>query len=548
MLEELRDYILKHKILIPIILFGFLVNYSILFPIVGNMGHDTFWHLSLINVAFKTFPFQTPIFAGASLQGYNYLSDFLMFLITKIGFSAVTAYFVITPLVYLVLITILVLHYGLKRNKSILFVAPLVFFFFLASPFSYILSLIQRHTLFDGFRFSTAMQSSTVLTNFPYALTLIVFMVSLIILQKKKISLKERLLLGVLVFISLGLKFYGGAVLLFMFFVNETLVLLERKKIIDFLINNFIYLLFFLLSVWVFYGFENTGGTFGFAPLALIHPLIEDPQAFYMPKLVLARYYLLEQNLFSPRLIGIELFNLVLYIVYNSGTRIVGLIYIIFRIIKRKITREEAVIFMTIIFSALLSFLLVQKGQWWNTVQFFGYSLFLLNFFAASFVCDLLKKKRIAAYMVVFFIGLLTLPLNLELLKLAAKRIGSPHEIVREEMEALDFLKKRKDGTVFTIPVMPETAYIPAFSHKPVLLADEHVLANMGVDYLKRKEEVVDIIKTQLLKINARYLYLLKDDSNYQLVVQKLNQNRSFKNIFENRKVVVYESLTLIDL
>lgn len=547
LVKEVLSYIRKHPILLIILAVGWLVNLSFFFPIQGNIGHDVYWHLALVEVAFKTFPFQMPIFSGAPLQGYNYLADFFMLLITKLGIPSLYVYFIVIPLLYVVLLSFLVIYFGIRQNKSIFYIAPLTFFVFLATPFSYLLSLYKRGALFFGFNYPTAMQSPTALTNLSYALTVLVLFVVLIIFQEKKRNISQSVLLGFLVGLAFGLKFYGGIILLLLVGIHESLLFFQKRDLKNFITAAISGIVFVGLSLIFFYdpfNSMNGGGIFAFSPFAIPHNLIEDPDALYIPQFVMARYSLLDaKKFFSPRLILIELITLVIYLVYNFGTRIIGWLYLAKQIILKKLSRFELTLAVTIVISIILSVTLVQRGgDWWNIVQFFGYGLLLANFFAASMMYEIFARFKKWSLLIAAVIVLLTTPLNIELVIRAGERVYKPYDISAEEQQALDFLKTRNDnGAVFSVPLFSKLSYIPARSGKPAFFADENVISNLGIRYEERKKMLSDLNSLDLNQLPVKYFYLLKTDKDYQVMIDKVRNTKGLKNIYDNPEVIIFE-------
>ena len=544
MIADVFIFLKKYPIAIAVLIIGWLVNLSLVLPINAHLGHDTYWHMALMSVAFKTFPPQVPTFAGVTLQGYNYLLDYIMYLISLIGIPVVYVYLIVMPLLYLILMTLLVTYFAMRFNKSIYFVGPFLFFTFLATPFSYLLSFYRRGSLFYGYHYPTAMQSSTALTNMAYAMTLPLIFGVLIILQNKKKSLKEVFILGLLVALAFGIKFYGGVVISFIIFFHLLLELIETKKIGRVILQSMIVIVPAGLSVLFFYdpfSSVKTGSIFGFSPLSTVHPLIENPDGLYIPYFVMARYTLEEAGGFSPRLMAIELFTIALYVFYNAGCRFIGFFTIGKRILMKQVTKLEITMITTIIFSATISMFFVQKGgDWWNTVQFFGYALLFLNFFAALFFYEISKKNILLKGILYFLIIILTLPLNIELVMRSLQHIGKQADVNMYELKALEFLKKQEDGVVFTIPVMYETSYVSALSEQRVYYGDENVLSNIGVDYKSRKNSLLDLQKFNLDKIEVKYLYILKQHKNYRFVARKFKSAEKYMKIFENREVIIY--------
>jgi hypothetical protein len=523
------------------------VNLSFFFPIKGNIGHDVYWHLALVEVAFKTFPFQMPIFSGVPLQGYNYLADFFMFLITKLGIPSLYVYFIVVPLLYVVLLSFLVIYFAIRQNKSIFYVTSLTFFVFLATPFSYLLSLYKRGTLFFGFNYPTAMQSPTALTNLSYALTVLVLFVVLLMFQEKKRTIIQSVLLGFLVGLAFGIKFYGGIILLLLVGIHESLLFFQKRNLPNFIATVTSGLFFVGASLVFFYDPFNSiksGGVFAFSPFAIPHNLIEDPDALYIPQFVMARYSILDaKKFFSPRLAVIELITVAIYLVYNFGTRIIGWLYLAKQIIAKKITRFELTLTVVILISIILSVTLVQRGgDWWNIVQFFGYGLLLANFFAASMMYEILQRYKKPGLTIAVVIVLLTLPLHIELVMRAAERLYKPYDVSAEEQKALAFLKTKNDnGAVFSVPLFPRLSYIPARSAKPAFFADENVISNLGIRFEDRKKLLSDPGNIDLGNLPVRYFYLVKTDKDYQVMIDKVRNTKGLKNIYDNPEVIIFE-------
>lgn len=545
MIQEVLQFLRKYPLVIVLLIVCWLANISLLVPFSISVGHDTHWHLALISVAFKSFPPQIPIFAGETLKGYNYLLDFIMFLFTKIGIADLYVYMIVMPLIYLTSMTFLSIYFAKKLRNSVYFVSAFVFFIFMATPFSYVLSYMKRGNIFEGFKYPTTMQSISALTNMSHAMTLPLILIAMIILLHKKLSKTDTLILGILVLLTLGIKFYGGAVLLFLVGINVFIRTFTEKDIKAFFIRSIYILICAGVSIVLFYdpfSSSKTGSIFGYAPLATVHPLIEDPDSLTIPYFVNARYFLQNAGGFSPRLVFIELITIAIYITYNAGTRIVGVIEIIKRIFKKELTSFELSIIATIIFSAAMSIMFVQKGgDWWNTVQFFGYTLFLFNIYPALFIDDVLKKITIPRLAVVGILVLLTLPLNIELMMKSITGWNLKPHISSQEKEALSFLKKQKDGTVYTVPPMYSSAYVPALSHKPVYYADTNVLSNIGVDYEDRLKMVENYKKIPVEQLNMSYYYMLKTEQEEFLMSRdQVQDSQLYEILFENNEVVIY--------
>ena len=545
-LQHIFSGILHNKVVSLIIICGGITNLGVIFfsgsylciknicgiYIGGLHFHDSLWHLALANSAFYKIPFQLPIYAGASLQGYNYFIDLIIFALSQLGIPAVIGYFKFIPVLFFILFSCLSYIYAKKINKSYIYILCFLFFDYFGSSFTYILSLYHFKT-FSSFFYSQAMQSGRMLLNLPYAVSLLPFLGVLIVLKNRKLNLSHIFLLGFLLFLTMGFKLYGGVILFFListdFFIQ--LLIEKEKKYTHWVVNMIIIVLWFACSIVIFYNpFASikSGAIFTFSPFALTRPMIEAADHFYMPQLVQARYYLQAINPLSPRLLAIELLGVVLFIFLNVGTRIVGFIYMFQSIFKKKFEKDEIVLISTILFSSILTFTLVQKGTWWNVVQFYGYTLFLMNYFASKFLYKLFVSKRTIFIFFGILIILLTLPTNIEQIKFAFERKITISNI---ELDALEKLKYLPTGVVLSLPVQ-DTAYVTAFSGKQQYIADEGQLTSIGLDARARINAVKN---TNIYDIVPKisYIYINKEQfmSPYGI--------KGFYTIFENSKILI---------
>lgn len=466
----------------------------------GVHGHDSIWHLAIANVSFNTFPFQAPTYAGADLSGYNYLLDLAIFLLSKSGLSSLFVYFKLLPIMWFVLFTGFLIALGRKIKESPLFVTIFLFISYFAGSFSYILTIMHDGTL-KGSSTLLPLHSMHSMSNLPYAFSLLIFLAILMLVKDKKVSVGKIVLMAVLIFFNLGMKFYAGAVSSFLIGIY-LITIFSEIGIKKFLTYTLIVVSGAFFGILLFYDPFNsfkTGSIFAFVPLALIHPITEDPGMFYLQNMTDARYFLNTVGI-GPRLIGIEILNIFLFFFFYLGIRFFGFIYIIYLFFKRKLTKFDIILIFTTIFSFTLTATLVQKAEWWNTIQFFFYGLFILTIYISRGVEELITKKHIISVFIALCLLLSSLPASFDVVRLFASFPGAAY-VSKTEMGALEFLKNQPDGIVLaplynklwkkfdvTNPLYQyeDTSYISAFSHKPVYLADILQLRLTGVNYEKR--------------------------------------------------------------
>lgn len=517
----------------------------------GAHGHDAIWHLAIANVSFNKFPFIAPTFSGENLYGYNYLLDFFIFLLTKIGIPAIISYFKLLPIVWFILFTTLLVTLGKRIKDEPIFVGLFLFFNYFAGSFYYLIKLYRDHSINDS---STQLPQPIVLmmSNPPYAFSLIFLIILMILLKNRKFNLKIIVVVGICLFIIMGLKFYGGVIsafLVFLFFTLEFLVK-DIKKYIKYI---FFIGLFIFFSIIFFYDpvqSLKTGSIFAFVPFAMVHTITEESNKFYLRGMTDARYYLMAHGV-GPRLIAIEALNLLIFLFFYLGTRFFGLVYIPILFLKRKLDKFDYSIILTICFSILLSITLVQKAEWWNTMQFFSYAIFLSTIYLSKLVYSLWQGKKIIIKLIAIIIIFLSIPTSYDLTKFFLVTPGATF-LSRYEIDALNFLKKQPDGIAYmplynkawknyTKPnplfAYEDTAYIAAFSGKQVYFADELQLRLTGVEYLRRMEKMKQMDCSILKEID--YVYEIRELPDSDKIIIKCQPYNSSK-IYENKKVIIY--------
>ena len=127
-----------------------------------------------------------------------------------------------------------------------------------------------------------------------------------------------------------------GTISIFLIFTYLILALIfnNLRKLFKYLA---VICLFIVGAILLFYDplrSIKTGSIFGIAPFALMHSITESPNMAYLENLTNARYYLSTHGV-GPRLIAIEVLNLVLFLFFYLGTRFFGILYIFILLLKR---------------------------------------------------------------------------------------------------------------------------------------------------------------------------------------------------------------------
>jgi hypothetical protein len=510
--------------------------------IVGTNYRDGIWFQSVSASAFKTFPFRMPNFSGALLSGYHYLPNLIAYLLSRLGIPIAVSYYKLFPFLYMIFLTALSIIFARKIKNNSLFVALFLFFSFFGIPLTLITSLHYYGFIKNSLLINT-FQSTRILESMHFAFSLIILLVVLILLNKKVLKLKEKIIIGILVFLIFGIKFYVAAIMLFMLVLNETLVYIQAKKFKEYLISLFIYGTAAFISILIFYNPFSAvkgGSIFVFAPFATVHHMIENESMFYLPNLVLARYFLYAHGV-SPRLIAIELFSTFLFVVFYFGARALGFLYIAKQIIIRKISRFEFVLTSGIVLGIILAIMFVQKGDWFNPMQFAVVSAFLMNIFSAQFMFELFQRQKMLAIvlgLIVFVLTFVPNLINLGYLSDKARLV-----IPQEEMRALEVLKKLPDGTVFFPIIDPnvDLTYVSAFTGKQTYVNFVTLLQTTSVPYQKRFEETKDANTIDVDSLDIRYAYIPKEYKDYDVLVKKFEESKRYRELLRNEKVSLFE-------
>ena len=534
------------------------LNYGFGFGYWGPNGHDAIWHLSLISELQRNFPPQNPIFAGMPLSNYHYFFDLL---VAKTG-SLLTVdnqdlLFRFFPTLIAVLAGILMFKLTLLifRDKLTAFFAT--FFLYFGGSWGWPVSFLRDRS-FGGESMFWAQQSISTLLNPPFAISLLFFIAGLYLFLKfLKGSVDKAQLLGLIVLWGTLIEFkvYAGLLVLFALGVAALYSLIYKKNWSVFLV----FVSCVALSV-IIYVPNNLGGSalLVFSPLWLVNSMIDFPDRLGWRRLALAREsFTTGGNLF--KFLCAESLGTFIFLFGNFGTRILGLSNpkLLWRTYQKK--RESFIILSAIFFAGIVvPLIFIQRGNGWNIIQFFYYSLIVLGMFAGASLAHLIRMNKVLGYIIVVVIVILTIPTTLGNLITQYLPERPPAKLSSLEIKALDFLKKQSSGTVMTL--MPDqnvsnkfaepvpllsytsTAYVSAFSNHPAFLEDTINLEILGVDYKGRLNEQKDFIKYAdrgkevLQKNNIKYIYAPKI---YNLSLDE--EKMGIKKIFENSEVEIFE-------
>jgi len=530
-------------------------------------ARDDLWHMALAQVAFDTLPFRMPIFAGGLLQSYHFLYSAVLGVVVSGGVSVNVGYYVVLPIIWFSIYTLLTIRIAKKLTSDHRAIPFFLFFSYFSSGLTFLLSLKNTGSFWhDVGWFSN--QPGEFMINPTLALSLILFQLLILILLSGVRSIQSIIALFTVIFLLWGSKFYGGVIGVSFVGIYMLSIMVDQKlshkQVLAILIGAGIVS---LAAVVVFYNpFSSMGkgGVFNFEPFKTIHPMIEDPELFSIPRVARLRYVLYQNPiLFWPVLVRIEQLTLILYIIFAYGTRLLsaGLVFM-----KGKKSPILLALFGSSMVATVLPALLTQKGgDWFNTIQFMAYSQFLLQITLGLFVYRLsLHNTRnvqifVGIVLCVTLLGAINpiaeygrnLPVISKLIP--PKLFQSRVYVSTQELNALSFLSKQGDGVVFTLPFTPiydagkvkplwktnDTALVAALGNQQLYSANTQQLDLMGIDHAQRTHSLKNLDKLTISKLPVRYFYLQKGHPGYANFVKRLKLYATL--VYENGEVGVWE-------
>ncbi len=513
----------------------------------GANGHDGVWHIALSN-SLSRGSFEMPVFAGNLIKNYHLGFDLIVAAIHNITkIPVVNLYFQIIPPILAFVIGLTIYLFVRKLTGSGRSALWSTFFVYFGGDLAWVFG--------RGESTFWSQQSISTLINPPFALSLVFIFLGLYFL------LKRKLVLSILFFgILLETKAYAGVLVLGSLFLAGVWEYLKEKnfKIFSVFLGSLAIslVLFFLLNK----GSENV---FVFSPFWFLQTLF-NLDRFSFPRLAsaIANYNLAHNSL---KLIPAYGFAFVVFWVGNMGTRLFKEIEVVRWIRNFKGIQSLNVFMMAMIIGGVvIPMFFVQKGTPWNTIQFFYYSLIFSAVLAGVGIDNFFEKRsRKFVFMFSLVVILLTIPTTVKTLFEVYIPGRPPAKISNEELSALDFLSKQKDGIVLTYPfdelaakaaennpprplyLYVSTAYVSAFGNHPVFLEDQMNLDITNFDWRVRRAEVFNAFLNTLDQSRARK-FLKENNISYVYWVKpqraKLGETQlGLVKIFENKEVNLFK-------
>jgi len=469
----------------------------------GANGHDGIWHIALIN-QLSHFSLHMPVFAGYEIKNYHLGFSVLATAIVKTTtLSAHIVYFQILPPIFAFLIGYLVYEVVYAWKKSSLPALFSTISIYILGSFGWLFNVGE-----SGF---WAQQNISTLINPPYALSLVMILISLRLIQKKYYK-TAGIMLGLLSFV----KVYA-ALILCAWIVIESIKNSSIRKTAAIAI---------LISAVIFF-FEQDihSSLIIFQPGWFLEQLMA-PDHLNWPKFFSAlNTYRVSHNFIK----GIPAFIVagIVFAIGNMGVRVIALTNLRH---WKSFSIEDRFFWLISLIGFVPPLLFIQSGTAWNTIQFFYYSLFSLSILTGITISQI-SNKTLKSGLILITIVTAAFGLKDSLQNYLPSR--PPAKLSLQELNALEVLRKAPEGVVLTYPfnksaadkaisnpprslyVYESSGYVSAFADKQVFLEDEVNLNITGFPWQERRKQVENFFSSPSLKFlqenNISYIYIPKD-------------------------------------
>lgn len=351
------------------------------------INHDDPWHLALINELKVHFPPSNPAFAEMPLKGYHFFYDLFAAKISNIFYiTPVSLHFHLIPLFSALMWALGVYALLFKWTKKTSAGLWAVFLTMFGGSFAFFL-VLQGHPEIDldgGLGIGTSIWS---LYNPPLTMSLLIITTSLFIILNYLRDKRQAWLipLSLCIGIITMFKVYAGMVMLGAFLILVALQLIKKNYRILFSLAAVGFL--FLCTFGIFLG---GSGSLIFYPLWGPERLLQSFAWYhYDNKMYVYSGYLQNHTRVIHGLIGLILtkaYGLILFILGNLGTRLLGIAALLLLVFPKKRKLPSVFSFLLLVMlliSIIIPLFFIQTGKVFEIIQMAQYYLFFASLFAS---------------------------------------------------------------------------------------------------------------------------------------------------------------------
>lgn len=523
--------------------------------------HDTGWNLSIMDSLRRGIPPEHPAESGVILRNNHYFYPLFLTIAeqtAKVG--RFDLYFRFAPFMVSVLFGIGIYAFStifIKRHffrffavlvgywgGNFAYLAPLYFgklfnpsgnSFYADQPFD---QLVNPYTVF-GFSlilFSTYVLHKTIRAN------------------KMGHIVVPMLVMGIL----FGFKSFGGIVavgslcltlLLFNMIKGKNKTAQTQNRMLFFILAGT-----FFVFVPVFFLIADIGrSSIMWIPGWLLNQMVT-ASPFWQKTSLAAREAYYHQIGNSAGVFKIKLIELLIYTAVNFGTRIFGILTLIYFLIRntyRKTDKTVLVFFIAFIVTLgyLFPLLFNLRFSSFNIIQFTPYAFIILDplgvvFFDRVYAKSQKTPVKTCAVIGVFALFLFSSPVNIK--NIESHLNSKVDSIPADEYAALSNLDDKTDEKSIILIDPGQYAVYPIYtrflSRRSVYYVHEEYLTQTGDDYEKRRQKVKDFFNSPTID----FLKTEKIDYVYMLKGSVASNHESFSRVAALRLPVFYENKTVI--
>lgn len=482
---------------------GLEVNGNLVFW--GVHYHDTLWHTSVVN-KLANFSFENPIYSGHLLTNYHYISNFLIALIYRLfRIPLFTLIFRVYPVVVSILLGLLTFCFANRLFRSSGAALWVTFFVYFGSSFSFVFPFFGLGTQYwEGTLW--VQQSVSNFSNIPLVTSFVILLAAFsVLINYLKDKKKQDLYLSAFLFgILPGTKAFSAVFIGVLMLVGlYRLFKFQERELLE------IGTLSLLVAVVIMLPVITAQQQFIFEPGYFLKSVMEAKDRLNWQDWAL-RYQVYEEhsNLFG--FFRLWSYALLIFMFGNIGTRIVA-VFGIKNFVRYLEDATHQILFISSLVFLVLPMLFLSTGIAWNTIQFYYYFLFILNFYAGFGFYKLLKllRRKSLRTVAVFFLVLFTLPVGFK--TIYDQYNSRPNLVVTEsELSTLKLIgnENTHPGVILTLPPSGNFTYVAAISGKSLYLGDELMATVTGMNYQQRLDGINESLKSnsdfsQLVEENA---------------------------------------------
>lgn len=472
---------------------------------------DSLWHLALIKSLLRSNPPIHPSDSTLLLTNYHYFYDLVIaawYQATHIDISSLyfrwSALFTTLMLVFssLVLVRVMVTKY------FSLFGALTVLFLCWGGSLAFLIPVFLPGQPWGESSFWVS-QTFVMLVNpqllLSFAVLIGLMLMGLVGVTQKVSGKNFYLWLGLLLLLlyaTAGLKFFG---VIFGFLIVTIFLTWYWFRSQQRIRHFFVLIMFicFCAALIAFRFVDLSTKQMVFSPLWFVSSMIASPDRVYVEDWLFREQHYRDVNSWHY-LVLLKVVETAIFYLGNLGMRVIGVGFFIPLLLER---RKKQPLFQNqwiplvlcglALISSSIPLFFIQNGIVWNSIQFWYYTLFFINFLAAltlGYFVVMLKHRPLQAVVIIGVIGASSILFGKHL----ARQLREQEFIPAADIAATQSMSKF--DTVFVCPegklssLYYDSSFVSFFSDAKVILVDPLMLEVVGSGGYTRTSQLKDVI------------------------------------------------------